>query len=75
MDLGVHEKYKEELFALLVGLTEGDAKSMVKSIVDRGLPQDGFRAIVELNRRYDYKTAASLLQALASNLPQLAAQF
>ena len=63
VDMGTHERYSEELFSVLVGLTEGDAKGIVRSLVDRGLPQDGYRALIELNRRYDYKTAASLLHA------------
>ena len=32
-------------------------------MVDRGFKQDGFKALVDLNRRYDTRTAAILLQS------------
>ena len=57
----LHDKYKGELFGVLCSLTLGEAKAVVKSILDKGEGQDGFKAFVDLNHRYDLQTAASLL--------------
>ena len=56
--------YKEELYSLIAGLTDGEAETIVRSVVDRGLMQDGFKALIDLNNRFDRRTAASLLSAL-----------
>ena len=58
----MYERYKGELYSLLCGLTEGDAKSVVRTVVDKGFAQDGFKAFVDLGRRFEAQTAASLLQ-------------
>ena len=58
-----YEKYSGEVYGVLCGLTTGEAKSVIKGVVDRGFKQDGFKALVDLNRRYDTRTAASLLQS------------
>ena len=63
LDQLVYERYKGELYGLLCGLTEGDAKSVVRTVVDKGYSQDGFEACVELGRRFESRTAANLLQA------------
>ena len=62
LDQLVYERYKGELYGLLCGLTEGDAKSVVRTVVDKGYSQDGFKAFVELGRRFEPQTAANLLQ-------------
>ena len=63
LDLKIYEKYSGELYGVLVGLTAGEAKSIVKGISDSGRGQDGFAAYLALHRRYDVRTQASLLQA------------
>ena len=44
-----YEKYSGEVYGVLCGLTSGEAKSVIKGVVDRGLRQDGFRALVDFN--------------------------
>ena len=58
-----HSKYLGELYGLIFGLIIREAKGVVKGIVDRGFVQDGFKALLDLNRRYDTPTAATLLQS------------
>ena len=59
----IYEKYASELYGLLCSLTTGEAKNVLKGIVDSGFQHDGFKALVILNKRFDSKTAASLLQS------------
>ena len=59
----VYEKYKSELYGLLVSLTSGEAKGLLKNMVDMGGEQDGFRGLRVLQKRFDSVTTASLLQA------------
>ena len=63
LDLRIYSKFKEELFGLLVSLTSGEAKGILKGMSDARKDQDGFRALRILQRRYDSVTTASLLQA------------
>ena len=49
----LRDKYGGDLYALLCSLTEGEAKSVVRSIVDKQFGQDGFKAFVDLNHRCD----------------------
>jgi len=44
-------------------VTQGEPKNIVRSTVDAHSEQDGFRAILALNHRYDQRTTATLLQA------------
>ena len=59
-----HTKYKGELYALIVGLTTGEAKCVVRGISEKGWEQDGFLALLMLQARYDANTAASLMQCV-----------
>ena len=59
-----HAKYKGELYALIVGLTTGEAKCVVRDVNEKGWESDGFLALVMLQARYDANTAASLLQCV-----------
>ncbi len=59
----LYSKYKSELYGVLCSTTQGDPKNIVRSIVDAHSDQDGFRAILALNHRYDQRTTATLLQA------------
>ena len=57
------ERYKSELYGILCSTTQGEPKNTGRSIVDAHSDQDGFRAILALNHRYDQRTTATLLQA------------
>ena len=59
-----HKKYKGELYALIVGLTTGEAKCVVRGISEKGYEADGFLALMMLQARYDANTAASLMQCV-----------
>ena len=59
----LYERYKSELYGILCSTTQGEPKNIVRSIVDAHSDQDGFRAILALNHRYDQRTTATLLQA------------
>ncbi len=58
-----YERYKSELYGILCSMTQGEPKHIVRSIVGAHSEQDGFRAILALNHRYDQRTTATLLQA------------
>ena len=68
-----HSKYKGELYSLIVGLTSGEAKCVVRGIAEKGWESDGFLALAALQARFDANTAASLLQCVmeAVNPPTL----
>ena len=59
-----HQKYKGAFYALIGGLTTGEAKCVVRSIREKGWESDGFLAMAMLQARYDANTAASLLQCV-----------
>ena len=59
-----HTKFKAELYALIVGLTTGEAKTVVRGISEKGYDPDGFLALLMLQARYDANTAASLMQCV-----------
>ena len=61
-------RYKGELYSALCGLTEGDAKSVVRTVVEKGFAQDGFKAFVDLGRRFEHQTPASLLQTFTEGV-------
>ncbi len=55
--------YSHELYIVLVSVTSGAAKSVGRSVVDKGFGQYGFNALVEFQRRFDAKSAASMMHA------------
>ena len=59
----LYSKYKSELYGILCSTTQREPKNIVRSIVDAHSDQDGFRALLALNHRYDQRTTATLLQA------------
>ena len=59
----LYNKYKSELYGILCSVTQGEPKNIVRNIVDSFSDQDGFRALLSLNHRYDQRTTATLLQA------------
>ena len=74
-DLEMYGKYSGELFWVLVQLTEREAKATLKEMIDKGMLQDGFKALLILGKRFDNQTTASLLQlflgGLTSGRPKL----
>jgi hypothetical protein len=62
-DRARYEEYSGELFGVLVSLTQGGAKEILRGMVEKGLGRDGYKALAIFNRRYDSKTAAGLLQS------------
>ena len=62
LDDYMYEKFSGELFGVLVQLTEGEAKATLKEMVDKGMLQDGYKALLILGKRFDNQTTASLLQ-------------
>ena len=63
VDFLLHDKYKGELYGVLCSLTTGEAKNIVKDIVENGFQQDGYKALALLNKRCENKTTASRLNA------------
>ena len=59
-----HSKCNGELYSLIVSLTSGEAKCVVRGILEKGLESDGFLALASLQARFDANTAASLLQCV-----------
>ena len=45
----IYDRFKSELYAVLVSFTTDEAKEIVRGIFDKHADQDGFRALVELN--------------------------
>ena len=58
-----YEVYKSELFGVLVSSTTDDALGVVRGVAERGYGEDGFKALNDLQHRFDSRTAASLLHA------------
>ena len=73
IDLDNRAKYKGELYALIVGLTSGEAKCVVRGSTEKGRESNGFLALAALQTRFDANTAASLLRCVmeAVNPPTL----
>ena len=53
---------KGDLFGVLVQLTEGEAKTIVKGVIDKGFNNDGFKALIDLSHRCDARSEASVLR-------------
>ena len=62
VDVNIHKKYCGELYGVLVSLTSGEAKGILKGMLDSG-ESDGFKALAILHKRFDAITTGSLLQA------------
>ena len=61
LDQEIYEKYQSDLYGTLVSLTSGESKSILRSLVEGGGRQDGFKALYIFGRRFETRTAASLL--------------
>ena len=49
----IYSMYRTELYGLLVSLTGGEAKGILKGMLDTRMPADGFKALVILRRRFE----------------------
>ena len=57
-------KYGAELFSILLELTGGEANSVVRGVINKGMDQCGFCSFYALNQRFNPKTPARTLQFL-----------
>ena len=65
----LYDRYSSELYGLLVSLTSGEAKGILKGMLDSKWPTDGFKALVVLRRRFDALTGGSILQTFLEVVP------
>jgi hypothetical protein len=65
-EVGIYNRYKGDLWGLLVSLTEDDAKLVLKQLSDGDNCQDGFKALLQFHRLYAVTTSTSLLQSYLS---------
>ena len=63
MPKDLHEKYQGELYGILCSLTGCEAKNILKGMQEASDGMDGFKGIMFLEKRFDARTSASLLQA------------
>ena len=63
IDPEIYIAFAAELYGVICLLTTGDAKTVVKGVLEKGVGQDGFAALAALGNRFDAKTPANLLQA------------
>ena len=63
IDQELYQKYAGELYCVLCTLTTGEPKNLVRGIGEGGFGQDGYEALVILNKRYDTRNGATLLHA------------
>ena len=63
IDQELYQKYSRELYGVLCTLTTGEPKNLVRGIVQGGFGQDGYKALVIFNKRYDARNGATLLHA------------
>ena len=68
----LYDKNAGELYGVLCSITGGEAKSLVRGIRDdQGqTKQDGFRALLELGKRFDSQNSATRLQAFLEVCPR-----
>lgn len=64
MSREIHNKYKGESFGLIVPLSGGEAKLVLKQMADKGEPPNGFKARLMYAKRFDNQTTENLLQLL-----------
>ncbi len=67
-----YDKFAAELYGVIVSLTGGEAKSIVRGILENGT-QDGYKALSVLNHRYNARTSSGLLRAFVEvvNPPEI----
>ena len=58
-------QYSGELYGVLVSLTSGEARNILRGMADKGEAYNGYKGLLLLNKRFDSKTTASLLSVLS----------
>ena len=61
VNLEIYNQYAADLYGILVLLTGGEAKSLLRGMIDSGMSLDGYKALLLLEKRFDARTSASLL--------------
>ena len=64
LDPDLHNTYWLDLYSILVTVTEGDAKAVLRGMREKGWKEDGFKALMILRELYDGRTGATLLKLL-----------
>ena len=62
IDQEIYEEFNQELYGLLVSLTEGEPLGLIKWLVERD-DADGYKAILMMVKRFDPKTTGSMLRS------------
>ena len=66
---GIKNMYRAAVYRFLIGTTEGEAQTIVRSVMDRGAAVHcGFGALALLAQRYDPRTPGRILQQWGSVL-------
>ena len=65
----VWDEWRGELYGLLLALTDGDAKEILRNMMEAGGPEavDGFKALLVVKKRFDVQTGSILLQAYSED--------
>ena len=63
MDPDIWERYHNELYTVISGLTTGTAKTALKGLYDRDRKMDGFKVLVVFQSRFDIQTVGGMIQA------------
>lgn len=63
LDKDLYKKYSHELYCILISLTSGEAKSILKSMADGSMGLDGYKGVLLFHNRFDVKAPARLLKA------------
>jgi hypothetical protein len=71
IDKAFYEKYKYELYAVIMSLTTGEPKSLLRSLGEIGMDgkkgeEDGFKGMLILAQRFDLKSDMGMLQVYLS---------
>eukprot|EP00973_Karenia_brevis_P095839 12429310-Karenia_brevis.AAC.1 len=53
IDRVIYEKYRRELYGVLVSLTTAEPLSIIQGLIDTVFKMDGLKAIVLLSQRFD----------------------
>eukprot|EP00973_Karenia_brevis_P092788 12414129-Karenia_brevis.AAC.1 len=63
VDKVIYDKYKTELYGVLVSLTSGEPLNMLRGLRHTRFQYDGFKALVVLSQRFDVKASSSMLSS------------
>ena len=64
LDQRLYDDFRQELYGVLVSLTEGEPLGLIKWLVEEAenVEADGFKAILLMIQRFDPKTTGSMLR-------------